>query len=206
MKKFISFGLIVFFLSSFIGQAQNEVEDIAQIKKWYQTIEENLDNCITYKVDEFVHDDNSGENSSELLAFFDKETNQFVKLVEYTAGEWHEQWMSYYFNNGTLFFIFVEGYYGGDYYSAEELDLEEEEYYQMGLEPKNLDAYEERFYFSQNECIEYLTKSKTINIDAPRDLSNIKNEDGDLYDIDYNYYSKHAANMLQAVKSTMSSK
>ncbi len=113
----------------------------------------------------------------------------------------------YYIKDGVLFFIFSKGYNPGEMYTAEELEISDEELWQMGGEAKTLKAFEKRIYFSKGEIIRYLTKDKTFSANTSDfGMSNMDNEAGDIDKLDGQMLNKHVLKMINALNEKMNLK
>ena len=201
MKNSIKVYLIAILLSfPFLIMAQSVEDEINTIRKWYGKVEGKLTNCQVVELSDWVDDEDYSGYMPEITGYYDKDLDQFIKIVEIGYADWHEITKMYYLNNGELFFIFMKGYYAGEMYTAEELGISEEEFWQMGGEAKNLDAFEERIYFSNEKIIRYLIKEKTFPVnEANFNMSDIDNEKGNIEKLDSQRMSKHVQKMLAAL-------
>ncbi len=169
--------ILALLLASPSVHAQTEVEQIIQIRKWYAEVESNLEQCQVVTMNDYTDPDIYEGYLPEIKAWYDKENKNFIKIQHMGLADWHEKTSYCYLNNGTLFFIYTTGYSPDKMYTAEELNLTEEELWEMGGEVKTIDYYEARIYFVNKEIIRHLTKHKSFpESESDHDLSEVKNE------------------------------
>jgi hypothetical protein len=196
MKYFILF----LFSSAFFSFSQKEQNQIEEIKSWYKEIESNLKNCAIVKNPSFWDDNYPTGSTLDLVGYYDSTKGYFVKIITYSGGDWHEEWNSYYFNDSILFFIYSRGYTPGEYYTAEEMEMSEEEYWQSGGECKNLDAFEQRLYYADKKCIRFLSKNEIVkDYDENIALTDTKNVTEDPSAENYTRIANHAAAMAKSL-------
>ncbi|MEX1002606.1 MAG: hypothetical protein WDZ35_10870 [Crocinitomicaceae bacterium] len=188
--------LTLFLFPSVIGYGNEE--DIQQIKEWYKQIEDNLDNCVKVPLTAFYDEDYVTGGSSDLEGYIDTTTNQLVKIIEHTYYDWAEDVNSYYFHEGNLFFIFSHGNYPGEMYTAEELEISEDELWQRGGEAKTINYYERRVYYKSAVCIRHQYKEKEYDVEAQPDLKLEKNDEPPLADDATKDLFKHGSVLYRA--------
>ena len=124
----------------------------------------------------FYDDNYNSGGSTEIEGYYDTITKEIIKVVEMTYYDWAEDETAYYYRQGQLFFIYSKGNSPGEMYTAQELEITEEELWERGGEAKSLNFYEDRYYYHDKKCIRHLNKSKLISVEDEADLSEVPNE------------------------------
>lgn len=171
MKTF-SFGLTTI-LGLFLLSSSTESDRIDQIRTWFKEIEGKLANC------EIVEIEGDYVDGSVPLAtgWFDPITNQFIKLDLYTARDHHEEYAEHYLHNGELFFSFVYGNGVREFFTAEEMEMDEEAYYDSGMEVKTYEGFELRYYYEDGKTIRTMEKRKTFGPDDEPTMDGASNKE-----------------------------
>lgn len=175
MKSVI--GVIFFCLSVGNSFSQNDSR-IDTIRTWFKQIESHSKSQTIQLFHDIENPNYVKGGSSEVIFYFDSLSGNISKVVETTYYDWHESKTSWYFNDAKCFFIFDESNGAEEMYTAEELNITEEELWQRGGEAKTIIFTENRIYFDENgNCIRYLNKEKTVeSSQTEADMSSIKNK------------------------------
>ncbi|UKN02175.1 hypothetical protein K6119_01415 [Paracrocinitomix mangrovi] len=193
--KPIAFLLVLLSFNSF---SQDEEQRIKDIRKWYASIESQLENCRVDTLQDFNDSEYVIGGYVEVFGYFDTISNSYIKFEEQASYDWAYAITSYYFHEGQLFFIFTEGSGPGEMYTAEELEITEEELWNRGGEAKTIVAFEERYYYdSDGKCIRKLHKEKEFPSEEEPDLSETVNEKESVDDKDNTLIYQHGLRMLQ---------
>lgn len=166
----------LFFSITFVTYSQSEDKKVKEIRSWYSDVESRLSQCIRVPITMFYDKDYVNGGSTEIEGFYDTINKEFIKIVEVTYYDWSEDVVSYYFHEGNLFFIFQEGSHAGQLYTADELDVTEQELWESGGEAKTMIFYENRYYYAEEACIRHLQKSIEVAVEETPDLKEIKNK------------------------------
>lgn len=187
--------LLVLFNSTIIVAQDDTENHIEKIRKWYAEIEDQCKACKKIETGW-----NSGPNCT-LTGYYDENCKQYIKLVISMSDDWYEATESYFLHDGKLFFIFEDGYNGGEFYEASELDLTDEEYWQQGREAKTLEYFQERKYFADGLCLRYLVKNKSIPVEERNEfnINNVPNEEKFVCEIFYDDLSQQVKEMIEAL-------
>lgn len=176
-------------------------EDIANIRKWYKSVEGRLKTSEVKKLMDFEDTIQYSGMAGEVEAWYDANEKQYIKIVENGYADWHMEKASFYFKDGEVFFIFIETESAGEMYTAEELGVTDEELWQSGGEAKTMNYTQERIYIKDNKCIRYLVKEKDFPAeDKEHSLKDVKNKDGDMGGLDMDYYTSHIGQLKLALK------
>lgn len=175
-------------------------EQINTIKKWYSEVEANVAACRVVKMDDWVDEDEYSGYTPAYTFYLDKETGACIKFVEYGAADWHEITKSYYFHEGELFFVFETGYFPGEMMTAEELEISEEELWEMGGEAKTLRGFENRIYFWKGKTIQFLSKEIESENGVEFNFQAIENQSEDKSLIEAEGYLAHAGKCILALR------
>ena len=84
-----------------------------------------------FLIDEYYSEEFDGGASQQVQGWRSPK-DEFIKIVFTESADWHEESTSFYLKDNELFFVFIKGYYAGEMYTPEELNISEEEYYQNG--------------------------------------------------------------------------
>ncbi len=172
----LKYFLIVLFLNSASFQlfSQGTESDIQQIRGWYAEVEGLLNDCEEIDLADYTAFEVDGP--TEIKAFYHPESNKIIKIVMTIFQDWHEESNQHYLKDHQLFFTFTDGYFADEMYTAEELDMDEDQYFMNGGEAKTLAYYQYRTYYKKKEVIRFLSKEKVIAVSDDRpDLSKIPN-------------------------------
>lgn len=169
MKKYI--GVLLLSFTYILATSQSLNEKINWIRKHYYNIENNIP---SYSKKECSIKENDYDNYFYFFNVYYNQNNQIVKILQYTGdehsitGERTTGTISYYYNNGELFFIFEE-------------NLTENVY-----EEKSVKKYtEDRLYFYDEELIRALKKES-----SEHDMSRVKNRNNVTLLNNKDYHSK----------------
>jgi len=174
MKQLVT--LIVPFLLVDVSRAQDVESEIEEIRTWFKATELNLKNYTPITLDEEYIE---GMNLT-VTGYFDPGSQKFVKLTIESLGDWFEETAAYYFNDERLYFSFTTGNNSTEFYSAEELGITDEESFESGPEAKTIEYFEYRHYYNAENCIRYLSKSKTVAAsEGAQTLTEIDNNEED---------------------------
>lgn len=168
--------LTILLASPILLFSQTEEETVKKIRSWYKETEASLADCRVIHMNDWEAQGDYDGFTPEFTAYFDTVKREFIKILQYGGGDWYEEWTSYYLRNNELFFIFSKGYTPGEMYTAQELNVTEEELWEMGQEAKTLSAFETRIYYNGTDVIRYLTKDKEVSAEGEYSLKDVKNE------------------------------
>lgn len=173
--------VILLLIIPFVSFAQTEEERITAIRKWFKETESKLKACKQFTYQDLQDPDYVTGGSSDQVVYFDTATNQIIKITEYIYYDWAYTETSWYFNQSKCYFVFEKSSSVKDMYTAEELGMTDEEFWQSGGEAKTMEHTENRLYFNkEGKCIRYLVKNKVVSADeSSPDMSEVKNEKDD---------------------------
>jgi len=156
---------------------------IDQIRTWYKEVEGKLKDCQIVEVEgDYV------DGAAQMVTgWFDPVTNQFLKVDMYMGWDHHEETAQHYLHNGELFFTFVQGNGVKEFFTAEEMDVDEDTYYESGMEVKTYEGYEFRYYYEDSKTIRALEKRKTFRADDEPTMDGASNEE---IKPEYEYYEE----------------
>lgn len=170
-------GFIFSLVTTNVLFAQSGKEQTKLIRQWYGEIESSLTTYKIVKLNDYSDPDIYEGYSPEIKGWYNEDVKQFVKIEHTGMADWHEEIHNIYLRDEQPFFIYTKGYSAGEMYTAEDLNVTEEELWEMGGKPKTIDHFESRIYFSDKKVIEHLTKRKSFSsLEDDVNLSDVKNE------------------------------
>ncbi|MCB9224066.1 MAG: hypothetical protein H6582_07830 [Crocinitomicaceae bacterium] len=180
---------LIFFLfisMSFLASSQSTEDRVKTIREWYKETEGKIKNCIQLPLTDINDPNYVVGGSYDIIAYYDSASHQIIKIVEETYYDWAVNKTSWYFKKGECFFIFNEFNGAKEMYTAEELEITEEEYWQRGGEAKTVEFNEDRMYYnSEGKCIRYLNKNTVVPASETqpnmKDVSNETLDENDTY-------------------------
>jgi hypothetical protein len=185
-----------------LTNAQDTEDRIKNIRAWYKDIESRLDKCVEIPFTMYYDENYDKGGSSDLMGYYDTVSMELIKVVEHNYMDWAEDISSYYYYKGDLFFIYQNGYTPGEMFTATELGISDDELWESGGEAKTLEHYQNRYYFLDKNCIQYLHKEAEVDIDKEADLKDVEHkelstESSDIVMLNHNGYRFYEQLMLQ---------
>lgn len=173
MKLALSAMFSVLFSTSIL--AQDIEDDIKQIRKWYGEVESKMKECQKMNLEDYTQLEDI-DGPMEVLAYYHPATDKFLKIEFRVFADWHEEVSQYYLNNEQLFFEYTTGNSADEMYTAEELNITEQEFWERGGEAKTISYSQYRTYYKDGEVIRFLSKFKTVKSEDPApDFSKMEN-------------------------------
>jgi len=196
-----NFLLLLLFIFSQQVISQTSEESIAKVRKMYKETENVLKTCKIIKSTDWVDEDQYNGYTPEITAYYDPRRKEIVKIVEYGAADWHEYRSSYYLRGGNLFFVFIESNSADEMFTADEMNMSEEELHESGGEAKTMNYSEERIYLLNWKVIRDLTKQKVVDVSEEPNLKEIKNKEEVIVPGVYEGVFSHLEKMLTYLKA-----
>jgi hypothetical protein len=197
MKQVMSIAGCLMIL--FLTQSSTQDDRIDQIRAWYKEIEGKLSSCTLIETEGEYFEG----TVPEVKGWYDNVTNQFIKIEAYMGADNHEETIMYYLNNGIVFFTFTQGTGVDEFYTAEEMNMSEEEYYESGMEAKTYDSWEDRRYFHDRKCIRNLHRSKVYKTSETLSFKGVENEDAEIDPDAYTAVVEQTDMFLEYLKNKM---
>ncbi|MBN4077549.1 hypothetical protein JYT25_00185 [bacterium AH-315-C20] len=172
---------------------------IDQIREWYKEIEAKVKTCQLVETEGEYFEG----TTPEVKGWYEKETEQFIKIECYMGADHHEETVSYYLNNGIVFFTFTEGTGVDEFHTAEDMGMGEDEYWESGMEAKTYDSWEDRLYFHDEKCIRSLHRSNIYKVGDALSFKGVDNENAEIDPDAYIIATEHAGWYLDYLKKKM---
>lgn len=161
-----------------IVEKTTKINDIEQIRVWFKEIEERLTSCKKLTVEW------EAGPYAEVIGYYDENVKKIIKIDFHDYGDWSDHRTSYYFHHDQLIFIFSNTNQAKEFFLVEELKSTEQERWQQGPLPKKIAYSQDRKYFKNHTCLQYLTKQKTLTFSPKKEntypkepLTTVKNKE-----------------------------